>query len=274
MTVQNRVSDMEKGYLNEEEAIHLPFESLVNRFICGDILHVMRSFPDQSVDLVVTSPPYNLKNSSGNGMKDGRGGKWSNAALIHGYEDHDDCMPYDKYVEWQRDCLKEMLRVLKKDGAIFYNHKWRVQKGLLQDRHDIVSGFPVRQIIIWKRKGGINFNPGYFLPTYEVIYMIAKEDFKLAPKANRHGDVWEFKQEMNNPHPAPFPVDLIERIIGSTNAKLILDPFMGSGTTALAAKHLGRNFIGIDISPKYCQMAYNRLKNGGCNVNHDQLSFI
>jgi modification methylase len=117
-------------------------------------------------------------------------------------------MPHEKYVQWQRYCLTEMMRVLKEDGAIFYNHKWRVQGGLLQDRNDIVDGFPVRQIIIWQRKGGINFNPGYFLPTYEVIYLIAKPDFRLAPKANAHGDIWEFAQEMNNPHPAPFPVHL------------------------------------------------------------------
>lgn len=129
----------------------------------------------------------------------------------------------------------------------------------MQDRQDIVSGFPVRQIIIWKRKGGINFNPGYFLPTYEVIYLIAKPKFKLAKKANAHGDVWEFTQDIKNRHPAAFPLALIERIISSTNAKIILDPFMGSGTTALAAKRLNRNFIGIDISPEYCKMARTRL---------------
>jgi len=194
-------------------------------------------------------------------MKDGRGGKWSNAALLKGYSHHNDCMPHAEYAKWQRECLKEMLRVLKDDGAIFYNHKWRVQAGLLQDRNDIVQGFPVRQIIVWRRKGGINFNRGYFLPTYEVIYLICKPKFKLAPKANAFGDVWEFNQELHNPHPAPFPVVLIERIISSTKAQLILDPFMGSGTTAVAAKRLGRNFIGIEISPEYCKLANRRLQD-------------
>ena len=236
-------------------------DDFINQFISGNATDVMKQLPDGSVDLIVTSPPYNLKNSTGNGMKDGRGGKWSNAALINGYSHYNDNMPHDEYVNWQRECLTEMLRIITDDGAIFYNHKWRVQGGLLQDRHDIISGFPVRQIIIWKRKGGINFNPGYFLPTYEVIYLIAKKDFRLAKKANAHGDVWEFGQESKNKHPAPFPLDLIERIISSTTAKNILDPFMGSGTTALAAKKLGRNFIGIDISPEYCEMALQRLKN-------------
>jgi modification methylase len=234
-------------------------DDFINRIICGDCLQVMKQMPDECVDLVVTSPPYNLKNSTGNGMKDGRGGKWAGAALVNGYSHHDDCMPHDKYAQWQRQCLSEMYRLIKDDGAIFYNHKWRVQGGLLQDRQDIVSGFPVRQIIIWKRKGGINFNPGYFLPTYEVIYLIPKKNFKLVPKANGYGDVWEFGQEMNNEHPAPYPEALIERIISSTSANIILDPFSGSGTTAVVAKKLSRSFIGIELSPEYCQMSQKRI---------------
>lgn len=241
----------------DESMTHHDFQ---DQFICGDAVTEMKKLPDACVDLVVTSPPYNLKNSTGNGMKDGRGGKWANASLINGYSHHDDCMPHDDYVAWQRDCLTEMFRLIKDDGAIFYNHKWRVQGGFLQDRQDIVSGFPVRQIIIWKRKGGINFNKGYFLPTYEVIYLIAKPKFVLAPKASAHGDVWEFMQEQKNNHPAPFPVALIERIIGSTHAQLILDPFMGSGTTAFAAKKLGRHFVGIELSPDYVEMAKQRLQ--------------
>ncbi len=235
-------------------------DDFINQIICGDAIEVMKGIPDSSIDLAVTSPPYNLKNSTGNGMKDGRGGKWANAALQNGYSHYDDCMPHDKYVEWQRNCLEEMMRTLKDTGAIFYNHKWRVQDGLLQDRQDIVTGFPVRQIIIWRRKGGINFNKGYFLPTYEVIYLIAKKKFVLAPKANALGDVWEFNQEMKNSHPAPFPVELIERIIGATTSKVVLDPFVGSGTTAVAAKKLGRKYIGIDISPEYCETAQKRIK--------------
>ena len=231
----------------------------IDKFICGNTVDVMKQIPDEAVDLVVTSPPYNLKNSTGNGMKNPKGGRWENAALVNGYSHHDDNMPHEEYVQWQRDCLSEMLRVIPDDGAIFYNHKWRVQKGLIQDRQDIVSGFPVRQIIIWRRKGGINFNPGFFLPTYEVIYLIAKPKFKLVKKASTHGDVWDIAQERKNKHPAPFPEALVERIISSTSANIILDPFMGSGTTAVVAKKLNRHFIGIDNSPEYCKMAEERL---------------
>ena len=169
-------------------------------------------------------------------------------------------MPHEEYVEWQRASLSSMMRILKEDGAIFYNHKWRVQGGLLQDRHDIVSGFPVRQIIIWKRDGGINFNPGYFLPTYEVIYLICKPKFQLAPKSNALGDVWQIPQESNNPHPAPFPIELAQRCISATEAKVVLDPFMGSGSTAIAADICGRKWIGFDLSKEYCKLARERIE--------------
>ena len=227
----------------------------LNKIHCGDCLELMKQMPSESIDLVVTSPPYNLKNSSGRGLKHLPGGKWKKPAMVKGYSDHFDAMPHDEYVNWQRSCLTEMMRLLKDTGAIFYNHKWRVQNGLLQDRADIVKDFPVRQIIIWRRKGGINFNPYYFLPTYEVIYLIAKPNFKLAPKANSYGDVWEFTQERNNNHPAPFPVDLPKRCIESTAPETVLDPFSGSGTTAVAAKQLGVNYIGIEVSSEYCDQS-------------------
>ena len=80
----------------------------------GDCLKLMKSIPDGSIDLVVTSPPYNLRNSTGNGLKDGRGGKWKNAKLLSGYASGSDDMPYEEYVQWQRACLSEMLRLIPK----------------------------------------------------------------------------------------------------------------------------------------------------------------
>ena len=237
----------------------MEIDSYLNRVICGDCLTVMREMPDESVDLVVTSPPYNLRNTTGGGLKPGASRKWKQ--LDHGYSHHADCMPHEEYVGWQRECLQEMLRLLKNDGAIFYNHKWRVQGGLMQDRQDIITGFPVRQVIIWQRAGGINFSDHFFLPTYEVIYLIAKPDFRLIPKANSVGDVWRIQQDYKNPHPAPFPVALVERIIAATDADIVLDPFTGSGTTTAVANKLGRQYIGIELSPDYCAMAEMRLQN-------------
>jgi len=232
----------------------------IGKIHCMDCVELMNTLPKESISVIVTSPPYNIKNSTGNGLKNGSGGKWPKAGLLKGYENHGDNMPYPEYIAWQRKCLTSMMRILRSDGAIFYNHKWRVQNGLLQDRSDIVKDFPVRQIIIWERKGGINFNPGYFLPTYEVIYLIAKPKFKLASKANAQGDVWKIPQARDNRHhPAPFPIELARRCIASTVEGVVLDPFIGSGTTAIAAEMLNREWIGIDISKKYCEMAESRL---------------
>ena len=253
---------MNFNQLLREAATRVPrdrMETWLGKIHHGDCMPLMDRMPAGSIDLIVTSPPYNIKNSTGNGLRNGSGGKWPQAELIKGYSDHDDCMPHHEYVAWQRNCLQAMMRVLRQDGAIFYNHKWRIQGGFLQDRSDIVEGFPVRQIIIWQRRGGINFNPGYFLPTYEVIYLIAKPDFRLAPKANAQGDVWNIPQESNNPHPAPFPVELAQRCIESARPGIVLDPFMGSGTTAIAAEAARRDWIGIDISEDYCKVARERI---------------
>jgi len=225
----------------------------------GDSLEMMSRLPSASIKAIVTSPPYNLRNSSGNGMRDGRGGKWHRAALLDGYATHADSMPHAAYVGWQRRCLAEMMRLLRPDGAIFYNHKWRVQKGLLQDRSDIVAGFPVRQIIIWHRSGGINFNPGYFLPNYEVIYLIAKKEFTLAPKANALGCVWRIAQQTGTPHPAPFPPELVRNCLAAVDEGPVLDPFIGSGTTGLVAAERGLDWIGIDISADYLDIAARRI---------------
>jgi modification methylase len=110
-------------------------QKYLNTILCGDVLEKLSKFPSQCIDLVITSPPYNLKNSSGNGMKYFcKGTRWENAALINGYDCYDDNMPHQEYVEWQRQVLTECMRVIKDTGAIFYNHKWRVQNGLMQIR--------------------------------------------------------------------------------------------------------------------------------------------
>ena len=232
----------------------------LDNIVHGDCLEVMRALPDKCIDVIITSPPYNLLNSTGNGLKiNTKTGKWKNAAIKEGYNDYTDNMPYVDYIAWQKECVGEMVRIIKDDGAIFYNNKNRVQNGLIQDRGEIVREFPLRQIITWKRKGAIDFNAGYFLPTTEQIYLICRKPFKLAKGANKFTDVWEIAQEMNNPHPAPFPEELIDRIVQSTTGQIVLDPFCGSGTTAVSAKKFGRDFIMIEQSIKYCNLAFARI---------------
>lgn len=247
----------------------------------GDCREILPMLPAESVDLVFTSPPYNLGNTTGGGFPDrfghfrkstglaGRGGhgKWAAAAdpggIAHGYGAHRDDMPHAEYVAWQGDVLEGCWRLLTARGAIFYNHKPRVQDGQLISPLDYVPA-PlrpfVRQEIIWKRSGGINFSPAFYLPMHERIVVIARRDWRLTSKgASGVGDVWEEHQETNNPHPAPFPIGLPARAIETTAPALTLDPFMGSGTVLRAAKDAGRRVIGIEIEECWCEMAARRL---------------
>jgi modification methylase len=233
---------------------------------CGDVLSELKKLDSESVDVVVTSPPYNLKNSTGNGMNQGdkRWGKWKNSKLMDGYSKHTDNMSREDYISWMQECLKEMFRVLKPNGAIFFNHKFRVQGGLMQG-HPFLEGFNVRQMIIWARSGGMNFNTTYFLPTYEVIYLMpkttkGKDAIRLKKEAVKKRDKKRIHQDTKNPHPASFPVELVDNILTSCEGKIVLDPFAGSGTVGVSAKKNGWSYVLIDNSPEYCDMAEQRIK--------------
>ena len=240
---------------------------------CADNADVLPTL--SGIDLIITSPPYNLGVSSGGGfptgnsvgkwgvqkLRHGKGSKLGACALADGYQTYNDAMPPDQYIAWQHSFLRLAWQTMAPTGAIFYNHKPRIQAGILQTPFELNPGLPLRQIIIWKRAGGVNFSPAHYLPTHEWIMILAKPDFRLKSQgASGAGDVWDFPQESNNPHPAPFPVGLPARAIETTNAALICDPFMGSGTTLRAAQDAGKAAIGIELSEEYCQMAIDRLR--------------
>lgn len=237
----------------------------LDRVYCADALDLLRGLPDESVDLVVTSPPYNLRNSTGNGLRaENNKGLWTNQPMRHGYSggEYTDDMPHDDYVSWQRRCIDEMTRVIKPTGAIFYNHKWRVQDGFFQRLGDeIVAGFALRQIIIWNRNGGINFNDQYFLPSYEIVYLIAGAEFRLQPGASGYKDVWEIRPSENKNHPNSFPERLVERCLlaGGPEGSVVVDPFAGVGTVADVARRTNRHFIVGDISEFYTGIARTKL---------------
>ena len=172
------------------------------------------------------------------------------------------CEERDEYELWQISILKECLRVLKKDGSIFYNHKpRRVNKRLIFPTNWL-NFFKINQVIIWDRGGHPNFFPWIFCQNTEYIIWIRKQKPWFNTKYYKYGEVWKINFKTNTEHPAPFPIEIPERCILSTTEEndIVLDPFVGSGTTCLAAKNLKRNYIGIDISKKYCQMADKLLK--------------
>lgn len=233
----------------------------------GDCLDILPLLTER-FDLVFTSPPYNMGHSTGGGVFGARGGggKWQNPALAGGYGAHDDNMNHDEYVAWQRTVIATLWRVLSESGAIFYNHKPRIFDGLCvlpttYLPNDMVEF--LRQELIWARAGGINFSPSFYLPTHERILVIAKTMWRLKSKgASGVGDVWAFSQEMQNPHPAPFPIELPARAIETCAPTSVLDPFSGSGTTLRAAKNAGVRGVGIELEERFCEQTAERLSQG------------
>ena len=234
---------------------------------CRDILPTLGK-----VDAVFTSPPYNLGVTTGGGFghydpnapmgKRGGGGRWKSAALRDGYASYSDNMPPAEYAAWQRETLAACWAQLSDAGVIFYNHKPRVQGGVMLSPLDYNPDLPVRQIIIWARAGGMNFAPTHFMSTHEWVVMFAKPAFRLRDKAaSGAGDVWYIPQVASPLHPAPFPVALPERALEATSAAIVLDPFMGSGTTGVACAGLRRSFVGIELDPGYFDIACRRIED-------------
>lgn len=238
-------------------------DELATVYLAADV-DGLKEIPDGTVSLVITSPPYNLGVSSGSGFADpGQAtGKWSGGKLATGYGVHDDAMPMEEYVAWQKNVLRTLWDKLTDDGAIFYNHKPRVQNRELWMPLELNPGLPLRQIIIWKRPGGINFSPTHFCPTHEWIMLFAKKGYELRDRSvsGLFGDVWDMTPDHGSSHPAPFPLDLPARaIMSSANVETVLDPYCGSGTTLRAATDAGVKSIGIDNDPACVELTRERL---------------
>jgi len=233
---------------------------MVNKVVCGDCLKVMKDIPDKSINLVITSPPYNKHSAN---KKHDPKDAWVKSAISYG--EFKDDLPEKDYQKNQKEVLEECLRVLKDDGSIFYNHKPRLVNHKAIFPHEWLLSFNIRQMIIWDRGNSPVLDPIRFMPIVEYIFWITKGRFspKFNPEAFHYKEIWRINPEKNNPHPAPFPSEIPKRCIVACSQEndLILDPFLGSGTTAVACKELGRRFIGIEISEEYCKIAEHRLSS-------------
>ena len=213
---------------------------------------------DESVDIVVTSPPYNMGLvPGGNGRGMYRPGASNKAGRFReGYGIHADALPQAEYDGWQREMVGEMWRVAR--AAVYYNHRPRVEHGRLRMPLGMDFGPPVlRQIIIWDRLTGIDVNLRNYCTRQEWVLLLAKPAFALVDhSASGMGDIWRMGMATDETeHPAPFPVSLPLRAISTSGASSVLDPFLGSGTTLVAAKAAGIHGIGIEIEERWCERA-------------------
>ena len=243
---------------------------------------LMREVPDESIDLIVTSPPYNIDIRYGNKTENGK----VTASKAIKYSDK---LEETEYRNLLRSVFNECKRVLKKNGSIWINIKNRYSDGEISTPfwiQEFFTDYALKNLIIWNFDWGGSTNRR-FAPRYEFVFWYTKDKndytFNLSdvsvPAVNYRPD--RYKTQLKNPsdvwkipmvsgnflertgHPAQYPERLIERIIlaGTNKGEVVLDPFMGSGTTAVVAKKLGRKYIGYEIVPEYIEMANVRLLN-------------
>ena len=235
----------------------------LNKIYNENCMETLSKMDDNSIDLIVTSPPYNKGYYANKNAKQSAVWNGLNGRKI-GYDIYEDSMDPADYEAWQKELLSECIRVLKPTGSIFYNHKDIIYKGL-SIVPKWVFDFPVRQQIIWDRQSSCMIDPHYFMPANEWIYWIVKDPQSVyfdKDKSAFRTNIWRVNVE-KNPHPAPFPIKLINSIIASCTPpqSVIYEPFMGSGTTAVSVLHVGggRKYIGSEISESYIQMANDRI---------------
>lgn len=196
-----------------------------------DCLEGMRSIPDNSIDCIVTSPPYN------------KGEKKNSGVLVGAvkYDNYEDTMAEEDYQKNQILVLDEMYRILKNGGSVFYNHKNRYEDGVFISPLYWIKEckLQVRQEIIWNRVIAANLRAWRFWSNDERIYWLQKRKGTEIPMDYaKLGSVWTVLPEKEKRgHPCPFPQKITDICIGATCKKgnIVLDPYMGSGTTAISA---------------------------------------
>lgn len=210
------------------------------KLILGDCLEKMKEMPDNSVDLVLTDPPYGIDFQSARRIERKRFGKIEGDKNISG--------------EW----IKEIYRILKEGGAFYCFTRWDVYPKWLS----FFSDFSIKSLIVWDRViHGLGDLNGAYAPCYDLIIFSVKGRHLLRHK--RPLDVIRQKRvdAIKLVHPTEKPISLLEKLVVNSSdlGTVVFDPFMGSGTTGVAALKLNRRFVGIEINPEYFEIAKKRI---------------
>ena len=240
----------------------------IDRVVQGDCIEKLKEIPDNTIDLIVTSPPYNC------GIE---------------YDSYNDNKSWDEYLKWSKEWLEQLYRVMKSDGRICVNvlidmgldnNKQRVSP--FAEFYNMFNSIGIKSAgtAFWTDNHRVKYTawgswkscraPYIYLP-FEVIMVgykkqwmkkergistINKKDFMMGCSG-----IWKLKTQTQEFTKANFNTDLPELCIKLFSYKddIILDPFMGSWTTAVAAKKLHRHFVGFDISERYCKIGQQRV---------------
>jgi site-specific DNA-methyltransferase (adenine-specific) len=259
-------------------------DNWINRIYQMDCINGMNEIlPAKSIDVIITSPPYNINID---------------------YNSYDDNRPFEEYLNWMGSIAQGCFRVLKNEGSFFFNIGDRPSDELrsFTVAQKITQHFKLQNTIHWVKSIAIperEINIGHYKPVNSLRYLNNSHEYIF--HFTKHGDIevdklavgvpyadksnigrWKKAQEdlrgrgnqwfipyetvqEKKKHPAMFPIQLPEMCIklhGLAKSKplIILDPFMGVGTTALAAKKLGCNYVGFEIDSNYIELALEALK--------------
>ena len=233
---------------------------MLDGIFTGDSRILLSGVKDDSIDLIIFSPPYNKgnqippKNTTWTGKKN----------MSIEYDNSDDNVDEIVYRTRQIATLKQCVRILKPNGSIWYNHKPRRIDCIITLPSEWLSNFKIWQVIIWDRGNTPQVNNFCFYPTVEYFYWLVKNKERAKFRRERaifDKEVWRCPPARNPNHPAPFTPKIVENIILSCSdvGDIVLDPFCGIGTACIEAKRLGRHYIGIDISESYVKIARKEL---------------
>ena len=211
----------------------------------GDCLERMREIPDCSVDMVLTDPPYGMNYQSNRRTATDKFNK----------------IVDDDNLDWLDYFCEDLHRVMKNNSAAYVFCSWHkvdVFKVAIE-RH-----FKVKNLLVWvKNNHGSGDLKGAYAPKHEFVFFAHKGRCLL--RDGRRPDILDFAKVSGSKlvHPTEKPVNLIERLVkdASDEYDTVFDPFMGSGTTGVAAKNLKRSFIGIELDPTYFQIAKERIES-------------
>ena len=239
----------------------------LNKIYQEDCLSTLKKMKDDSIDLVITSPPYNMNLRI-------RNGKYCSRQIVKEistkYTEFSDNLPIDEYNKLHSDVLRELLRV---SDLIFYNIQ--IVTGSKRSIFKMIGEFAdnLKDIIVWDKGYGQPAMQNQVLNRRTELILVFEKDYPISRQFRKRGkfargkldDIWEIKRERSKgeSHGAIFPQELVSTILEnfSEEGDIIYDPFMGTGTTAVVAKTLKRKYIGSEISPKYIDIADERLKN-------------
>lgn len=234
------------------------------RLIKGDCLEEMKSIPDGGVDLILTSPPYNMNLRI-------RNGKYCSRQIVKEistkYSNFSDNLTMDDYFDFNKKVISECLRI---SDLVFYNVQFLTGNKpalfkLLGEFH-----LNVKEFIVWNK---VNSQPAIgkniLNSQFEVLIVLQNSapesrSFKTAQFGRGTlSNLWSIKRgrKANKSHGATYPVELSDRVISefSCPGSVVLDPFMGIGTTGVSCKNLNRKFIGIELDEGYYEFAKERI---------------